>query len=1092
VPAPSSGRIPASKLTAPAAPAALVRRPALERRLDEAFGRRLTTLSAGAGFGKTTLLAEWAEDVDCAWYTVGARDSSLPVFARGIVAALQRVFPDLTGELQPDEDGEETLRAEAFAADLCERLEAAIRHDVVFVLDDLHELGAAPAAWRLVETLCRQAPYTFHLVLASRLDPPFSITRLRGRGEVLELNAADLAFSAGEVEMLVAEVLADQADGLAALLHAATGGWPAEVRLALEALQRVPAGGRKAALERLRRPEGPLFAYVAEEVLAGEAEEVRDLLRRVAWLDRIDPALCEALGIHGASEMLGALARRGLLVQAGSEGSYSLHTLLRDFLLERLPLARSELRRLERRAARWFAEQGRMLEALRCSIAAGDAAAVRRLLAEEGDELLAGGGTDEVLRAAELLPSGAHDGRVEQIVGEAHARRGQWDDALACYARAAGDAETLPPALAWRIGRIHFDRGEPESALEAYLRGRADGSNPTDEALLLAWTASAHLSRGRLDDARGAAAQALERATASGEARALAIAHNVSMVLALRVDPANAEKHYRIALDAVERAGDAVQALRIRSNHVAHLLQQGAYDAALAELEVAIRLAEGAGAPLGLAFVLLKRGETQACLGRLDLALADFEAARPIYERMGSSRTFGLLMEMGEIYRERGDRALARSALEAALRGAEPVADAQVVVYAQANLAQVLGGEDPDQACALAEHAVELSRASGHGVVFALLSLGWVCLARDEHERAAAVARESAAAARDTADRPGLAESLELEAMSAPDPSLETARLDEALAIWRELGNPVREARARLALARLARDHSAEALAVGRLQKLGVRPGGIAVGLVASLPPEDPVPVVIRTLGGFGVLREGKPVPDSAWQSKKARVLLKILAARRGRPLSREAMMEALWPEEDPAKTANRLSVALAVARSVLDPERHFPSEHFIGADRDRVALNLDHLELDVQRFLATAEQGLALLREQADEALSMLEHAERAYAGGYLPEDADEDWSVALREEARSTYVAVARALSAAASASGDREAAVRYRLRILELDRYDEEAHLGLVSALVAAGRHGDARRHHRAYATRMEEIGVEAAPFPTAQRERSLIQP
>jgi len=1049
-------------------------------------------LTAGAGFGKTTLLAEWAEDVDCAWYTVGDRDGSLPVLARGIAAALQRAVPDLTSELQLDEEGEEALRAEAFAADLCERLEAATAHDVILVIDDLHELGSAPAPWRLVETLCRQAPPTLHLMLASRLEPPFSTTRLRGRGEVLELDASDLAFSPSEVATLVAAVLADEPDGLASALHDATGGWPAEVRLALEALQRVPVGGRKAALERLRKPEGPLFSYVAEEVLAGEPEEVRDLLQRVAWLDRIDPALCEALEMHGAADMLGALARRGLLVHAGSEGSYSLHTLLRDFLRERLPLAESELRRLAQNAARWFADRGRTVEALRCGIAAQDAVTVGRLLADGGDELLAAGGAEEVLRAAALLPSDLGDERVEQVVGEAHALRGQWEDALACYTRATQDAETLSPALAWRIGRIHSDRGEPERALEAYLRGRLDGGNPSDEALLLAWTASAHLSCGRLDDARRAATQALELATASQEPRALAVAHNVSMVLALRLEPANVEKHYRLGLEAAERAGDALLALRIRSNHVAHLLQQGSFDAALAELEVAIRLGEGTGVPLGLAFVLLKRGETQLFLGRLDLALADFEAARSLYERAGSSRAFGLLMEMGEIYRERGDRALARTVLEAALRGAEPVADAQVSVYAQANLALVLGGEDPERALALAEHAVELSRASGHGIVFALLSLGWVCLARGERETAAAIALESAAAARDGADRPGLAESLELEAMSAPDPSLETERLAEALAIWRELGSPVREARARLALARLAGDRSAEALAVDRLQKLGVRPGGIAVGLVASLPPEDPVPVAIRTLGGFGVLREGKPVPESTWQSKKARDLLKMLAARRGRPVSREAMMEALWPEDDPAKTANRLSVALAVARSVLDPQRRFASEHFIAADRGRVALDLDHLELDVDRFLATAEEGLALLRGHPREALPVLEHAERAYAGGYLPEDASEDWSVALREETRSTYVAVARALAGAASASGDLEAAVRYRLRILELDRYDEEAHLGLVSALVAAGRHGDARRQHRAYATRMEEIGVEAAPFPTATREGALTQP
>jgi DNA-binding SARP family transcriptional activator len=108
---------------------------------------------------------------------------------------------------------------------------------------------------------------------------------------------------------------------------------------------------------------------------------------------------------------------------------------------------------------------------------------------------------------------------------------------------------------------------------------------------------------------------------------------------------------------------------------------------------------------------------------------------------------------------------------------------------------------------------------------------------------------------------------------------------------------------------------------------------------------------------------------------------------------------------------------------------------------------------------------------------------AEAAYTGEFLEEDAYEDWAVALREEARATYTAVVRALADDALRRGDVDATTRYALRALECDPYDESAHLGLVGALDGAGRHGEARRRFRLYCARMDELGVESAPFPAA---------
>jgi DNA-binding SARP family transcriptional activator len=164
----------------------------------------------------------------------------------------------------------------------------------------------------------------------------------------------------------------------------------------------------------------------------------------------------------------------------------------------------------------------------------------------------------------------------------------------------------------------------------------------------------------------------------------------------------------------------------------------------------------------------------------------------------------------------------------------------------------------------------------------------------------------------------------------------------------------------------------------------------------------------------------------------------------------------------------------------VLDPEKRFAQEHFVAADAGAVWLQAENVPVDLERFLALAEEGLALVRAEVADAWQRLAEAEAAYTGDFLEEDAYEDWAIALREEVRATYVEVARALAERASERGDADAAARFYRRVLERDRYDEPAHLALVGVLTSAGRHGEARRCFRTYCARMDEIGVESVPF------------
>jgi DNA-binding SARP family transcriptional activator/tetratricopeptide (TPR) repeat protein len=1081
-----AARLHAGKILLPAVPPTTLARPRLEARLDGALERRVTLLSAGAGYGKSTLVASWAARNHSAWYALSPEDQEALLLADGLLRALRLRVPNLPDELPahdaargPETDADVLVRVQVAASLICEALAARLGRDLVLVVEDVHELDGAAAAAHLLERLCREAPPALHLVLTSRVELPFSVERLRGQGQVLELQAPELAFTREEVAALLPAESAALADEVCAL----TDGWPAAVRLAIEALQSAPEE-RSSTLGHVRRSGGPVYSYLAAEVFEREPPETQELLRLVATLGRFTPALLEALGVASALDQVTSLAHRGLFLELRAETeSYAPTELLRGYLLEHQPLARAAREDVHRRAATWLEQRDDLEEALRLLRTIDDHEGVVRLLTERGREVLRSGALDAVVEAASAVPAPMRTPELDELEGAARQIRGDWEGALACFARIDAGEGPLPPGLAWRTGLIYHFRGHLDEALALYGRGLVNGGSPRDEALLIAWQASAHFLRGDADACRTAAERAFASATASGDSQALAAAHTVlALLAALDGDRGANDAHYLRALEHAERARDLLQVIRIRTNRASLHLEEGSYEAALGELDRALPLADLTGFASFRALGLTNRGEAYLRLGRLDEAVADLEAAKAVYQRMGSRNVAYPLQRLGDVHAVRGERSLARAAYEEAAALADQADDQQGLVPALAGLARVLAADEPEEAAALVDRA--LAAPSGIWTVAAHLAAAQVALAARDHERANASAAEAATAARTRRDRAGLAEALQVQALAAGEPERSRALLGEARAIWREIHSPIGEAGCDLELARLG-GSTATALAASaeqRLRALGARgPAEAAAAVRASLARESTPPVAIHTLGGFRVLRYGEPVPLSDWQSKKARDLLKILVARRGRPAPRELLMEILWPEDDPGKLPSRFSVALAVLRSVLDPEKRFGPDHFVHGEDAAVRIDLAHVPVDVESFLAAASEGLALAQTHQPEAADRLAAAEAAYTGDFLEEDLYEEWAIPLREEAQAAYIQVARALAAAADARGDYDAQARYLLRVLVRDPYDEPAHVALVGSLAFAGRHGEARRFYRAYCDRMHEIGVEPAPYP-----------
>jgi ATP/maltotriose-dependent transcriptional regulator MalT/DNA-binding SARP family transcriptional activator len=1083
-------RTSAAKVVPPAVAAGSIRREAIEAQLAEALRRRLTVVVAGPGFGKSTLLASWSAGVGAAWYGATPADATLDVFARGLFRALgaDDLSPAVDALQGPDARNGEATRAQAIGGLVCDELAERLHRDLVLVVDDVDEIGTEGGAPRLLEALSREAPERLHLVLASRSGLPFRVERLRGQGQLLEVTAGDLAFAEREVAELLERSLGRADTELVAGVLSATGGWPAAVRLAIETLQAAAPEGQVAALASLGQPGDALYGYLAAEVFARELPQVRELVRTVAPLNAVTPELCEALGVPDAAETVASLARRGLFLELSrpeAGGWFTLNGLVRGFALDRLAPSPADVLATRLRAAEWLESHEHLEEAVRALDAGIQAGDIARLLRQHGRTLLRRGSPEIVVEAAGRLPLPLRDATIEEVEGAARQILGDWEGALACFRRIAPDEGPLPAGVAWRVGLIYHFRGQIDEALRVYERGVLDGSSPRDEALLLAWHATAHWLRGDAEQCRSRAERAYAVAAASGDDQALAAAHTaLAMLAALDGDPGANHAHYVRALEHAERAGDVLQLIRIHTNRASRSLEEGAYEDALAELDVAIPLAEAAGFASFRALALTNRGETRIWLGRYEEALTDLESARVAYERAGSLQLSYPLIKLCHLHLARGDVALARAAGEEAVAHADAAGDVQGIVAALVALALAIAEDEPDEAARLAERAV--AYGPGMAYVSALAAASRVALARGERAEAARLADEAAAAARGRRERSGLAEALELQGLTAQSPEVALRRLDEARILWSELAVPLAEARVELEIARRSPAHDARAVAAEAEQAfraLGARrQAAAAAALLADLERLERPAVAITTLGGFSVLRDDEPVPLADWQSKKARDLLKILVARRGRPVPREVLMEALWPEDDPARVANRLSVALATLRTVLDPQKRFPPEHFVGGEKTTLRLELAHVAVDVERFLAAAEEGLRLRGDgRSTEAAQCLAEAEATYAGDFLEEDAYEDWAEPLREELKEAYVQVARAIADDAAARGDVDAAARHLLRVLERDPYDERAHLGLVAALAGAGRHGEARRFFRAYRARMDEIGVEAAPFP-----------
>jgi LuxR family maltose regulon positive regulatory protein len=355
----------------------LVSRPRLIKEINRGLERSLTLVSAPAGFGKTTLLSSWLQEHEgrYGWVSLDENDNDLGIFLRYFAAAIERVFPNGFDDILPLLNAPQLTPQDYLASKIVNKL-AAFPGELILVLDD-YQFIHDEAIHRVLIALIGNMPAQTHLMIATRKDPPFPLSILRGRRQMLEIRAIDLRFTPQETKVYLEGMLGEELDQNAITsLTNSTEGWITGLRLAALSLH-----GQADLKNSVGTLEGSSTFYVREylfnEVFSRQPQEIQDFLLRTSVLNRFCSDLCDA--VVGASNSHLLLERLGhpnlFLIYLDAERKWSrYHHLFRDMLRHRMKraLSKEEIDDLHRRASAWYRTKGMTEEALNHALAAED------------------------------------------------------------------------------------------------------------------------------------------------------------------------------------------------------------------------------------------------------------------------------------------------------------------------------------------------------------------------------------------------------------------------------------------------------------------------------------------------------------------------------------------------------------------------------------------------------------------------------------------------------------------------------------------------------------------------------------------------
>jgi LuxR family maltose regulon positive regulatory protein len=1057
----------------------LLHRPRLVDFIHEHIDRKLLLISASAGYGKTSLLIDYAHDTDLpvCWLSMveSARDPR--VFLDYLIASIRHHFPAF-GENSRNllQSSEALSDPTLFVGTLVNEIYEKIPDYFVVVIDDYHLVDESRAVNQIMDTLIQHLPENCHFIISSRTIPvltPRGLALLTARQQIAGLGAKDLRFTPEEIQALLWQNYGQRlSDAAAQELAEKSEGWITGILLTTHTMWK----GLFEGIIRIQGSDSKVYDYLVNEVFSLQPPDVQEFLLSTSILDEMSPLLCdELLGISHSRDMLKSLEEKNLFVirlERAEERWYRYHHLFREFLLTKIQEEKPEqVRVLHLRAAKILWDSGATEQAIQHYLAAEDYHSAVEAIMQVARETFDAGKFETLVRWIDALPPALLQGRPRLLWFRAkiHVDMGQLDQAAALFDQAyaefvrSGDLQGQALTLVHKSTGLRF-QGEFREAIEACKRAISLAQNVGQQAEMMRVIADAHrqigicqANLGNLAQGEEELRQALEIYEQLNSTTNIAYVHNdLGAILRRAGNLTGSELHFRQALEIWEKLGNVgMVALTMNNLAVGHYYR-GEYAEALQLYEVALQQARKAGLDRPMAFILAGIGDVHKDQGAYAEALKAYEeglqAARQCRENFIISY---LLDAIGNIHRLMGNYAQAIDFMRQAYERAQERDSTYEMALYQISLG------------VLHYQQGNIRQAETHLV-----------RARDVFMRSNAK-RELAKASLYLAQTYYVGGRFQ-EALDC----LHTV-LDCLLALgYDQFLLPVARETKRV-LEYAATNSMAGTLVSDLLQKVNT---GTAPTIEVMAKQEAPAQPLLRiyALGESRVLRGDKAITNSEWGTAKTKELFFYLLCHKQR--RKEQIANDLWPDLPPAKLRVSFHVAIYRLRRALgqqDCVKYEDDQYFFNR-------RLQYW-FDVEEFQKAMHQADSVWAIDPAKAVPYYEAAADLYRGDFLADlSAEQEWCLFQREELRQQYLLALLRLGQYHREQGHYKMAIDFYEKALRVDNYQESAYQSIMYCLALLGeRNAALKTYHRLAKLLEEELDAKPAAETTELYEQILYE-
>jgi LuxR family maltose regulon positive regulatory protein len=1070
-----------SKVQAPPLREETLARDRLLEWLSVKVHRRAVLLIAEAGYGKTTLLADFSRRtrVRVLWFRLDRGDRDWVGFIAYLVAAVRVHVPDFGPSTSA------LLRETATASPSLDTvLDTFLRElgglpndPTALVFDDVHLVDDSPDVRHILRELMTRGPERMSFVFASRREPPVRLARLRALGEVAELATDDLRFNVLETERLFRETYEMRLEpAILAELRRRTEGWAASLQLVRAALHDRDPGQVRAFISSLSGAEGHLYEYLAEEVVGELPDDLQQFLMRTSLLDTVDLVLgpvAAEVDEDAARSMIEDGERQGLFGKRGPNTRHVVraHPLVRDFLQARLARSIGEdgIQAIHLRIAR-AAEAIDWRISGRHYLASGHEDDARRILSAAIENILATGAYAAAQDLVAELPSGSLEGAPGLVLRSRLAQQRADVDEGRDLAEQARRADPNSMAVLLNLATARSLAGDVGGALEATRllddsdhAGLAQVARAFQRAIETSGTGSLELAA---RDLRKLAESLGRRGERHFQGVALL---NLALTAVGQADLSRALASADQSIALLSETSAGVELVSARLARAFALASEGDLDGARDEIAVAAQSA-APGQALELAVEI----------GQIEGSFGEGKAAWPLLERVASDVT--PVTDSGE------QALLARTLLhiqDGDLDGA--LADASRFNYGEPRtsvafearrhlingLVRALRG-DP-----LASEAIRIGTdiARKQGAVLWVrygATLGSLAdRTRDPSPAVAQASRESSVVLS------MLAEAVLLRLDDLTPAALELVLIEAKRRPWRWRASTRRQLDAEPSGERLRAAMLLEGIGeredIQRLRNADKgsrdrRASKLGLELARRLADR----ILVDDLGRVRI-SSGSRVVEAGDVRRKVLALLCLLVSRSRFTSTREEVIDNLWPNNDPQSALNSLNQTVYFLRRVFEPDySDDTSPGYVGQDGETIWLDSELIEsrsrrcLDIIREMPgdpTPEGAVALATE---------------YRGRFALDFAYEEWAAAYRDALHAAYLRVIERAIRIDLKAGHLERGTFIAERAAEIDPEAEEIQTALIRLYQLSGAHAAAAEQYAHYERSMRDLGLDPTPF------------